>query len=106
MIVNDRINNILAELNISVSSDEERQEMAASLSEHFNKVIIETLILSLNEEQVARFKDYMASDTNEELEQHVMQMSAEIPGMQFKIEEAIQAEFESLKAAKKVLDNR
>ena len=46
----------------------------------------------------------MANDSEEELDEHITQLAAEVPGLQFKIEAAIQAEMENLKAAKQVLD--
>ena len=104
MIIKDRINNMLAELGVKASSEEERLELADQLMAHFNKIVIETMIVSLDDGQTAKFKQYMENDSDEELDAHITQLAAEIPGLQFKIDEAIQAEFDNLKAAKQVLD--
>jgi len=104
MIIKDRIKNMLTELGINPSDDTHALEMSNQLMDHFNKIIIETLIIRLNDEQLVRFKNYMDMDTDEELDTHITQLASEIPGLQFKIEEAIQAEFETLKAAKAIID--
>jgi hypothetical protein len=104
MIIKDRINNMLLELGVNPTDETEALEMANQLMDHFNKIVIETLIISLDDEKLAKFKSYMEKDSDEELDAHITELAAQIPGLQFKIEEAIQAEFETLKAAKAVLD--
>ncbi len=104
MIIKDRIKNMLSELGMSAGSDAEQQEMNDQLMDHFNKIIIETMIVSLNDDQIKRFKEYMDNDTDEQLDEHMTQLAAEVPGLQFKLEEAISNEFDSLKSAKQVLD--
>jgi division protein CdvB (Snf7/Vps24/ESCRT-III family) len=104
MIIKDRINAILTDLAIKPANEAEALEMTQQLINHFDKIILETMIINLDDDQLARFKGYMANDSEEELDEHITQLAAEVPGLQFKIEAAVQAEMENLKAAKQVLD--
>ncbi len=104
MIFNDRIKQMLSDLGVNEPSSEDQEEITQQLLAHFNKIIVQTLIVNLDDNQLERLNNYMESVPEEELDEKIMSLSAEIPGLQLKIEEAVTNEFENLRTAKKVLD--
>lgn len=104
MIIQDRINKMLNELGVNDVSAEEKLELTQHLIDHFNKIITETLIINLDDDQLKKFKEYSDKDSEADLDAHISELAASIPGLQFKIEDAIQTEFENLRSAKQVLD--
>lgn len=91
---------ILAELGIHGLSEKEKQEVGVALLEHFEKVIIETVIVNLDDEELGKFKSALKS---ENLEEKVMAVTAGVPGLAGKIEEALAVEFEVIKSAREAM---
>lgn len=106
MIFQDRINKMLGDLGVNNVAEAEKYELTQQLMDHFNKIIIETMIVSFDDEQLKQFKEYMDKDSEAELDGHITELAASVLGLQFKIEEAIQNEYENLKSAKQVLDQK
>jgi len=71
----------------------------AALVDHFNKVIIETMILNLSDDQLKEFEK-VVKENPQELEQKVAEMAANVPGLMGEIEKAVQEEILALKLAK------
>ncbi len=103
MLLKQHMNQLLEELGANNMTDDEKYEVTAELISHFNKIIIETVIVNLNDDQIVKFRKAVDSD-DENLEDNIASIVAEIPDMQFRIEDAISAEIKNLKSAKKVLD--
>ncbi|KKS82657.1 MAG: hypothetical protein UV58_C0007G0006 [Candidatus Wolfebacteria bacterium GW2011_GWC1_43_10] len=91
---------ILEELGIKNLSPEEEKEVINTVLEHFNKVIIETVILNLDDNQVDRFK---AALERNNFEEEITKITAAVPGLADKIEKAVEDEFALLKKAKGIV---
>ncbi|MFA6136361.1 MAG: hypothetical protein WC705_03350 [Candidatus Paceibacterota bacterium] len=91
---------IIEELGIKGLSPEDEKETVDAVLDHFNKIIIETVILSLNEEQVAQFKTALGQSNFEE---EITKITAQVPGLADKIERAVNDEFILLKKAKEIV---
>lgn len=76
--------------------ENEVEEVAEKLLEHFNKIIIETLIVNLSAEDRGDIADSLDSDR---LEAMVQDFAARTPGLFDKIEEALNNEFEVIRIA-------
>ncbi len=103
-MLKDIINRALTELNITNIPEEEKDDVIFQLSEHFNQVILDTIISSLNDEQLLEFKDIVSKDDPNDLDEEVALFVAKIPSVEFAIEEAINAEIAHIKASKAILD--
>lgn len=88
---------LFRELGLKDLSEKDKKELLDALLDHFNKVIIETAILNLDEEGVRKFRSALGS---RRLEEEVASLCASIPGLADKIEEAVENEFQIIKAAK------
>lgn len=91
---------ILEELGIAGLSENDEKEVVEKLLDHFNKVIIETAVLSLNEKEIADFRAALEAKNPEE---EISAITAKIPGLADKIEEAVRNEFLVLKTANEKL---
>ncbi|MBI4087721.1 MAG: hypothetical protein HY434_02745 [Candidatus Liptonbacteria bacterium] len=88
---------LLKELGIGDLPDKDKKEVLDALFDHFNKVIIETAILNLDDEGVKKFK---AALRGRHAEDEIASLCAGVPGLAEKIEEAVENEFQLIKAAK------
>ncbi|TSC59753.1 MAG: hypothetical protein LiPW15_773 [Parcubacteria group bacterium LiPW_15] len=86
---------LLASLGINLP-ESEAEEVADKLLEHFDKIIIETLLLNLSLEDAEGLSESTNSD---KLEAAVEELAAKTPGLLEKIETALSNEFEVIKAA-------
>jgi len=85
---------ILEELGVKNLSPEEEKEVLGAVMDHFYKVILEEVILSLSDEQIEKFK---ASLGKENFEEEITKITASVPGLADKIERAVENEFAVLK---------
>lgn len=99
------IDKILEELALTNLEGDDRYEVVAQLVDHFNGVIIDTVMVNLDVEQLKRFKELVESDDDEKLDEGISNLVAEIPEIHFKIERAIDTEMQNLKSAKAIMDN-
>jgi hypothetical protein len=99
------IDKILVELSLNNLQGDERYEAVAQLADHFNGIIIDTVMTNLDIEQLKRFKELVESDDDEKLDEGISNLVAEIPEIHFKIERAIDTEMQNLKSAKAIMDN-
>ena len=67
--------------------------------------IIETVMANLNVEQLKQFKGLIEESDEQKLDEGISALVAQIPGINFKIDEAIAQELETLKRAKQIIDN-
>ncbi len=104
-MIKDIIHKVLSELNLNGLSEDERFEVMANLMDHFNGIIIQTVMANLNDEQLAEFNAILEKDESEEREEEIAQLVARIPGVDMKIEEALQNEIDTLKASKAIIDS-
>ena len=88
---------LFKELGLTDLREEEKKEVLVVLLDHFNKVILESTILNLYAEDVEKFRSALKSN---KLEEEITSLSASVPGLAGKIEEAVENEFQVIKAAK------
>lgn len=103
-MIKDTINKVLAELNVNDLSEDDKYVVMAQLTEHFNKIIIETVLNNLNDEQLKEFKDMVDLEDPEKMDEGIALIVAKIPAINFKIEEALNEEISHIKAAKAIMD--
>ncbi|RJQ28651.1 hypothetical protein C4571_03230 [Candidatus Parcubacteria bacterium] len=92
---------ILEALGVENLSGRDAEEVVSAALDHVNKVILETVVLSLDEKQLVDFKAALQKETFEE---EIAAITAKVPGLADAIEEAVQKEFLVLRAAKERLD--
>ncbi|MDO8537013.1 MAG: hypothetical protein Q7R94_02090 [bacterium] len=90
---------ILGELGLGNMPEKDRGEVIEALLDHFNKVIIETAVSSLNDKNLEEFKAALGSS---DFEEKIVAIMARVPGLAEKIEEAVNNEFLVLRAAKEI----
>jgi hypothetical protein len=88
---------LLTAVGVADLPESDRIEVLASLSNHLQKVILETIILSLNEEQAVEFEKVMSESVDDELEEKIMEIVSGVPGLASKIEIAVADELVILK---------
>lgn len=85
---------ILEELGIKNLSPEDKTEVLKKLESHFNDVIIEAVVSSLNDRQIEEFRSALGK---ENFEEEITKITASVPGLAEKIEKAVESEFAVLK---------
>jgi|GEM_PF-1313622 hypothetical protein len=103
-MLKESIDKLITELGLESLGEDEKYQVIAQITEHLNQVMIDTLTSNLNAEQLARFEQLTALDDAEKMDEGIAQLTAEVPNIHFKIEEAIEHEMNSLKSAKQVMD--
>jgi hypothetical protein len=95
----------LKSLNIKIDSLslEERQEIFNMVNNQLQSVVMETMIGSMNPNQIQRFKEAVEKG-GVELEEETEKIAAEIPGLKEKMEQAVAGEMATIKAGKAQLD--
>lgn len=88
---------VLSAIGAENLSEKEKTEIMDQISEHFNKIIIDTAVAELNDEQIKEF--HLALDAVD-AEERITEIAARVPGLLAKIEEAVEQEFEALRFAK------
>ena len=89
---------LFKELGLEKLAPEERKEVEERMTNHFTKVILETVIISLSEEQAKEFKATI-EESGEDLEARIVAITARIPGLAQKIDTAVKDEILVLKTA-------
>lgn len=103
-MIKDTIDKVLTEININGLSEDDKYDVMAQLTEHFNKIIIDTVLNNLNNEELKEFKDLVDLEDPEKMEEGIALIVAKIPAINFKIEEALNNEIAHIKAAKEIMD--
>lgn len=93
------LNQILNDLNVKGLDDREKQEVANQLIEHFNRLIMETIVANLNDQQIAEFNQAL-DESDDKMQEKITAITAQVPGLAKKIETAVENEVALLKAAK------
>lgn len=75
-------------------SEQEKGEFAQKVHDYFNKVILDTTIDLMDEEQLNSIKD-LAMDSPE-MEQKIMEISSQIPSLAQILEEKLNKEVENI----------
>lgn len=88
---------LLKAVGVQGLTEYDRGEVLESLSKHLQKVILETIVLSLNEEQAVEFERVMNESIDDELEDKVMDIVSGVSGLASKIEIAVADELVILK---------
>lgn len=88
---------IINELELAHLPDEEKGKIIASIRSHLENVLIETVIMNLSPEQLESMKKELLKENFNENE--IMRITSGIPGIQNKIEEAMEAEWDLIKTS-------
>ncbi len=95
---NDHINKLVEEClnapSYSTLTGQLREEAAERLNNHFNLLVINLLIDSLNEEQLSQVENL--PENSPELENKFEEFAAQIPGFVYMIEEKLNSEVKSI----------
>jgi hypothetical protein len=99
--------NFLKSLGIKLESlrPDERTEIFNMVNDQLQNVVMETMIGSMNPEQLQRFKDALTKG-GEAIEAETEKISSEIPGLKERIEEAVAGEMQTIKAGRAQLDEQ
>lgn len=90
---------LFKELGLTDLEEKEKKEILGAILDHFNKIIIETAILNLDGENLKKFENALKGNN---LEEEITSICAGVPGLAGKIEEAVEKEFQLIKAAKEI----
>lgn len=103
-MIKDQIDKILTELNINGLAEDEKLEVVAQLTDHFNKIVLETVLANLNDTQLQEFKEIVDSNDPDKIDEGISLLVAKIPAIDLKLEEAVNAEIAHIKASKAIMD--
>ncbi|GEM_PF-5873854 len=91
---------VLLALGVGNLSSHEKVEIMEQIYEHFNKIIIDVAVAELNDEQI---KEFSSALNESDAEERITTITAHIPGLMGKIEEAVEQEFFIIRSAKGVV---
>jgi hypothetical protein len=103
-ILSNDVDALFVELGLTSLSEEEKLDSMEDLIEHFNQIIIETVIINLNDNQLKEFRAAMDEEDEYSVQEKIIDITSRVPGLAEKIEQAVEHELTVLKAAKLVLD--
>lgn len=92
MTTEDYVQKAVEELGLSELPEEERAAALDSLEQRFSEVVVNTAFGALSEEQRHRFSE--ALEKGEEAERLVSELTAEVPGLDEAIRQALEDEYE------------
>jgi hypothetical protein len=90
-------------INTESLSAEEQSDIFGMINDQLQNVVMETTLENMSPEQTERFKKAL-DDGGENIEAEMESISSEIPGLQQKIEQAVAAELDTIKAARAQLN--
>lgn len=95
---------IIESMNLDIKDDAQRKEINNLLKENFIEVIEESIVASLNDDQIFRFKAIIekASLQQEDFDA-ISEIIAEVPGLEQKVELALLNEYSRLNEAKNII---
>ena len=94
---------VLAELGIMNVPEADREEVVTGLVNHFSDIMMETVVVNLNNEQLDEFKAALALEPDAR-DEKIAQITALVPGLAQKIESSVMDEIAVLKAARAQLN--
>ncbi len=95
----EQYDNIIKKFVKSLDLDGSKEDMDAVVSEMKQKVqqiVVHTMIQNMSPEQRMELHDVLSGEGNN-IEETISQMASSIPGLWIKIEEAIEADLESIR---------
>jgi hypothetical protein len=92
-------NAVLTALGFTDIAEADKPAVMEELGTHFYKIITETLVINLSDEQIREFQKIIKLDSDAR-DEKIMELAASIPGLSQKLEAAVEAEFMILRAAK------
>ncbi len=87
-------------LGIKPGSEKEKGEILAELTEHFDALILETVVDNLDQKLLAEFKK-VHEESPDKLELWLQERASQIPGLASLIDRAISAEIEAIRSSTK-----
>lgn len=103
-MIKDIIEKVLNELNINDLPEDDRYEIMAQLTEHFNRLVVSVVIRNLDTDQLKEFRELVELDDAEKMDEGISMLVAKIPAINVQIEEAINSEIAHIKASKEIID--
>jgi len=97
LISQSDLQDVLSALGVQNISEREKPEVVKQLREHFNKVVLDTVVGELDEGQIDEFSRALDA---EDAEEKIAAITARVPGLMKKIEDAVGMEIKVLRAAK------
>jgi hypothetical protein len=101
MILNASTQQIVSDLKLEDSSQEEVEQVIAAMREHFGKIVTRIMIARLTPEQYERFKKILVIGDEVEQESQLAVLASEVPGLAEEIDQRIAEEYALMKAAVK-----
>src|SRR5437763_990957 len=92
------IDQLLQTLGLNNLSEADKGEVSARLGEHFNQLIIDTVICSLPDDRVEEFERILNLPPEEQGDK-IANICSAIPGLWDRLQSAVDLEVESLKIA-------
>jgi len=93
---------LLNALGVSGLSEAEAEEVSVEITEHLERIVMETILANLNDEQLARFEAAIEKG-GPELDATIMSITASVPGLAEEIERSVGVELEAIKQAKNLM---
>lgn len=92
--INELVNKCLSAPTFANLSESQKQEAREKLENHFNLLVLNLLIDSLNEEQLAQVENLSADAP--EMGEKFQEFASQIPGFAYVMEEKLKAEVQSI----------
>jgi len=93
--ISNTIKDLIRELEVLGLSGEEKASFAEKLESYLQRVVLETVLAELDNEQLERFDQAVKSGEN--IEEKISEITEEIPGLAYKIEKRLNNEIGALK---------
>jgi hypothetical protein len=95
-ILHNEQDELLSALGIKTTDATERQAIASELVDHFQELILETVIQNLTDDQAINFRKGL---TSKDPESAIADIAAGVPGLAQKIDQAVEAELAVVRSA-------
>lgn len=89
-------NDLVSQIGLENISEEQRQEMNASLGARLEEVMMDTVVGEMSDVQFEEFKNAIA-EGGEKMEERIAIVTSQVPGLKEKIDEAIDLELKAIK---------
>jgi hypothetical protein len=90
---------VFKELGLNNLSPEEKQEVQTEMMKHFNDIILQTVVDNLSDSQIAEFQEALQETDAALMQEKIADITSRVPGLNSKIELAVQQELAHLKSA-------
>ena len=103
MEIKSQIDTTLDELGWAELEGEKREEIKQKILASFDRVILETVLMAIDDKQAEQLKALIDNESEEDLETAITGFTSEIPGLSALVDLAVRSEWERWK---EILDRR